>query len=143
MANHPMATGALKEFIRGETERILRDCTECGKCFEACPMRQYSAPLTDAEPGVAAAGILSILRGEHSTPQALGWVSVCMHSGMCVPACPENVNPKMMVRIARMIASGGLGGPRQISTRNDRDYFDRIRAFAKLQLTEEEIGNWL
>jgi len=27
--------------------------------------------------------------------------------------------------------------------RDDRDYFDRIRAFAKLQLTEEEIRDWM
>jgi len=49
----------------------------------------------------------------------------------------------MMVRIARMIASGGLGGPQQIAVRADRDFFDRVRAFAKLQLTEEEIRNWM
>ena len=49
----------------------------------------------------------------------------------------------MMVRIARMVACGGLGGPKQIAVREDRDFFDRIRAFAKLQLTEEEIKNWM
>jgi hypothetical protein len=42
-----------------------------------------------------------------------------------------------------MVASGGLGGPQQIASRVDRDFFDRIRAFAKLQLTEEEIRNWM
>jgi len=47
------------------------------------------------------------------------------------------------VRIARMIASGGLGGARKIPVREDRDYFDRVRAFAKLQLTEEEIRDWM
>jgi hypothetical protein len=49
----------------------------------------------------------------------------------------------MMVRIARMIASGGLGGPRKIPVREDRDYFDRVRAFAKLQLTEDELKEWM
>jgi len=143
MAEHPRATGALKAFIHRETERILGACTRCGKCVEACPMARYSAPLAGTDPKAVAAGILSVLREEPGTPEALGWASVCIRSGKCVPACPENVNPMMMVRIARMVASGGLGGPQQIAGRVDRDFFDRIRAFAKLQLTEEEIRNWM
>ncbi len=143
MANHPIAPGALQQFIRSETENILGACTKCGKCVEACPMTPYSGALTGAEPRTVVEGILSVLRGEQGSAAALGWVSVCVRSGACVPACPEDVNAQMMVRIARMIASGGLGGPRQIAVREDRDYFDRIRAFAKLQLTEEEIRNWM
>ena len=106
-------------------------------------MTRYSAPLAGADPQAVATGILSVLREEPGTAAALGWASVCIRSGRCVPACPEDVNPMMMVRIARMIASGGLGGPQQIAVRADRDFFDRVRAFARLQLTEEEIRNWM
>ena len=106
-------------------------------------MTRYSAPLAGADPQAVATGILSVLREETGTPEALGWTSVCVRSGVCVPACPENVNPMMMVRIARMVASGGLGGAQQIPGRVDRNFFDRIRAFAKLQLTEEEFRNWM
>ena len=106
-------------------------------------MTRYSAPLAGANPGTVVTGILSVLRGEQGTPEALGWTSVCVRSGACVPACPEDVNPQMMVRIARMTAAGGFGGPTQITLRNDRDFFDRIRAFAKLQLTDDEIKNWM
>jgi len=143
MAEHPRATGALKEFIQRETARILGACTRCGKCVEACPMARYSAPLAGADPKAVATGILAVLREEPGTAEALGWASVCVRSGSCVPACPENVNPMIMVRIARMVASGGLGGPQQIAVRADRDFFDRVRAFARLQLTEEEIRNWM
>ena len=143
MAEHPRATGALKEFIQRETARILGACTRCGKCVEACPMARYSAPLAGADPKAVATGILAVLREEPGTAEALGWASVCVRSGSCVPACPENVNPMIMVRIARMVASGGLGGPQQIAVRADRDFFDRVREFARLQLTEEEIRNWM
>ena len=143
MPRQPMPTGAMKDFIRQETARILAACTKCGKCFEACPMTRYSPQLAGAEPGAVVTGILALLRGEPDSPVALAWASVCVRSGSCVPACPDNVNPKMMVRIARITASGGLGGPRRIAVRNDRDYFDRIRAFAKLQLTEEEMKDWM
>lgn len=143
MQRQPMPTGAMKDFIRRETERILAACTKCGKCFEACPMTRYSPALAGAEPKAVVTGILALLREEGNSPEALGWASVCVRSGSCVPACPDDVNPKMMMRIARMTAAGGLGGPRRIAVRDDRDYFDRIRAFAKLQLTEEEIRDWM
>jgi heterodisulfide reductase subunit C len=143
MQREPMPTGAMKAFIRAETERILAACTRCGKCYEACPMTRYSPALEGAEPQAVVADVLALLREERSSPQAVGWASVCVRSGSCVPACPENVDPKMMVRIARMMASGGLGGEKRIAARHDRDYYDRIRAFGKLQLTEDEMKDWM
>jgi len=131
----------LKEFEAAEVERILAACTQCGKCYEVCPMAQYSkAPAKDGKAVVP--GVLAVLRGEPTTAEALGWIAVCTRSGVCVPACPENVDPKMMMRLARMNALGGRGQPAQIESKQDRDYFDRIRAFAKLQLTDEELKDW-
>jgi Fe-S oxidoreductase len=131
----------LKEFQAREVERILSACTKCGKCFEVCPMAGYSkAPPTDGKQVVA--GVLEVLRGGTGTPQALGWIAVCMRSGVCVPACPDNVDPRMMMRLARMTALGGRGQPKQIEVKEDPDYFDRIRAFARLQLTDDELKEW-
>jgi len=133
--------GRLKEFQQSEAERILGACTRCGKCYEVCPMAQYSmAPAKDGKAVVP--GVLAVLRGEPTTAEALGWIAVCTRSGVCVPACPENVDPKMMMRLARVTALGGRGLPAQIESKQDRDYFDRIRAFAKLQLTDEELKDW-
>lgn len=141
MPQRPEIGAKLKEFQRREAERILGSCTQCGKCFEVCPMTKYStAPAGDGKSVVA--GVLDVLRGEPGSPEALGWIGVCMRSGVCVPACPENVDPKMMMRLARMTALGGRGGPRQIQMNEDPDYFDRIRAFAKLQLSDEELKDW-
>lgn len=106
-------------------------------------MTGYAPQLAGADPKAVVTGILGILRGEEGTPEARGWASVCVRSGSCVPACPDAVDPKMMMRIARMTASGGLGGPRRIPVRDDRDYFDRVRAFAKLQLSEDELRDWM
>lgn len=143
MASVPReAIGArLKAFEKAEVERILGACTQCGKCFEACPMAKYSkAPASDGKKVVP--GVLAVLRGEPGSAEALGWIGVCTRSGLCVPACPESVDPKMMMRLARMTALGGRGGPAQIEPKEDRDYFDRIRAFGKLQLTDEELKDW-
>ncbi len=138
-----MPTGATQALIRKETERILSACTRCGKCFEACPMTRYSPTLAGADSKSVASGVLELLRSGEASPEALAWASVCVRSGSCIPACPDHVDPRMMVRIARMIASGGLGGPSKIAGRQDRDYFDRVRAFARLQLTEDELRDWM
>ena len=143
MQREPMPTGAMKAFIRKETARILESCTRCGKCFEACPMTRYSPALNGAQAEAVVTDVLSLLREEAVSSQAVAWASVCVRSGSCVPACPENVDPRMMVRIARMMASGGLGGEKRIAARHDRDYYDRIRAFAKLQLTDAEMKDWM
>ena len=48
MSDRPVIGQRLKEFQQREVERILGACTQCGKCFEVCPMAQYSkAPATD------------------------------------------------------------------------------------------------
>jgi len=131
----------LKQYEQQEAERILGACTRCGKCYEVCPMAQYSkAPGADSKAVVG--GVLAVLRGESGTPEALGWIAVCTRSGVCVPACPENVNPKMMMRLARMTALGGRDRPAQLTPKEDPDYFDRVRAFAKLQLTDDELKEW-
>lgn len=105
-------------------------------------MAKYSsAPATDGKAVVP--GVLAVLRGEQGSAEALGWIGVCTRSGVCVPACPENVDPKMMMRIARMTALGGRGQPKQLDLKEDRDYFDRVRAFAKLQLTDDEMKEWM
>jgi Fe-S oxidoreductase len=141
MATPPILAARLKQFQQQEAERILGACTQCGKCFEVCPMAQYSkAPATDGKAVVP--GVLAVLRGEQGSPEALGWIGVCTRSGVCVPACPENVDPRMMMRLARMTALGGRGLPKQIEVKEDRDYFDRVRAFAKLQLTDDELKEW-
>ena len=141
MTSRPVIGQRLKEFQRSEIDRILGACTKCGKCYEVCPMAQYSKAL--AQDGKAVVpGVLAVLRGEQGTPEALGWIAVCTRSGTCVPACPENVDPRMMMRLARMTALGGRGLPKQIDVKEDRDYFDRVRAFAKLQLTDDELKEW-
>jgi len=142
------AIGArLKAFEQAEAERILSSCTRCGKCFEVCPMSVYSKapPAAAGKTGQGEAvvgGVLAVLRGEPGSPEALGWIAVCCRSGVCVPACPEKVDPQMMMRLARMTALGGRGGAKLIAMREDPDYFNRVRAFAKLQLSDEELKRW-
>ncbi len=148
VASARAAIGArLKAFQQAEAARILSACTRCGKCYEACPMTAYAKPAPggagDAADGHGVvAGVLAVLGGEQGSPAALGWIAVCCRSGVCVPVCPEQIDPLMMMRLARMTALGGRGGVKQLAMREDPDYFNRVRAFAKLQLSDEELKRW-
>jgi len=63
MSERPVIGQRLKEFQAREAERILGACTRCGKCFEVCPMAQYSkAPATDGKQVVP--GVLAVLQGK-------------------------------------------------------------------------------
>jgi Fe-S oxidoreductase len=132
----------LKEFEASEVERILGACTQCGKCYEVCPMKQYS-PVPAPDGKAVVAGVLAVLRGERGSDAALGWIAVCTRSGVCVPSCPDAVDPRMMMRLARITALGGRGLPKQIEPKEDPDYFNRVRAFAALQLSEDELNEWM
>jgi hypothetical protein len=46
----------------------------------------------------------------------------------------------LLVRIAKQHA---LNDTHQLSVRHDPTYFPRIKTFARLQLTDEELARWL
>ena len=136
-------TDELLAYIERNIERTLADCTSCGKCFEVCPMTQYSDKLTGRHSGAVVAGVLELLRGNGGTPAAVEWTRICTQSATCIPACPENVNPMLMLRLSRITALGSTGGAALLpDTKRDPHFFRRINAFAALQLSEAEIEAW-
>ena len=80
---------------------VLRDCTACGACVEACPMPGPAGIDATDPPGIAA-GVLALLRGEAHPAAAARWAAVCSGSGHCIPACPHGVNPRFMLTLARL-----------------------------------------
>lgn len=132
----------LQAYLEAERQRVLSACTQCGRCFEACAMVPYGESLQEAEPKPMVGGVLSLLAGEKGTEEALAWVNICNRSGDCVSACPESVNPQMMMRIAKMYALGGFGREKQLLGRDDPNLFPRIWAFARLQFTDDELKEW-
>jgi L-lactate utilization protein LutB len=134
--------GPLRAFIARASAELLTRCTRCGECFKACPMTPWAEAARAADPVQVVEGILELLAGRPGSAEALSWASVCSHSGRCKVACPEGLDAKLMVRIARMAALGSLEGPAQIPEREDREFFRRINAFARLQLDEAEIERW-
>jgi Fe-S oxidoreductase len=53
--------------------------------------------------------VLALLRNEDSTPAAINWVSTCCGSGECIKACPERINPRRMLAIAKSLMNQRAG----------------------------------
>ena len=86
--------------LQRQTAAVLDQCTACGACVEACPM-PGPAGIDASAPGALAGGVLTILRGG-THADAARWASVCSGSGHCISACPEGVNPRLMLALARV-----------------------------------------
>ena len=117
-------------------------CIACGACFDACPMVDQIG-LRDSDARAATDGLRRLAKGETGSAETIAWVGACAKSGLCVTACPERssgLDAMLLVRIAKQRA---LNETHQLSVRPDPTYFPRIKTFARLQLTDEELAKWL
>ncbi|MFN3448394.1 MAG: 4Fe-4S dicluster domain-containing protein [Roseococcus sp.] len=135
MVAHP-DWSALRE---SETTRMLAACTRCGRCAEVCPMLPYA----EAAQGVAASalveGVLEVLAGGQGSAAARGWIAACTRSGACNAACPEAVNPRLMLRLAKWRANETGVLPK----RDASEAMSRVKAFARLGFSPTEQEEWL
>lgn len=79
-------------------------CTTCGKCFEACPTAREIG--LDAGEAVARVGELKAqTQGAGAPPDLLlKWLNACDGSARCSAACPEDINVRQWVTIAKMLS---------------------------------------
>lgn len=90
----------LVEYVEQAAAGILEACTRCGRCVEVCPVVPF-AGLAEASPKAIIDGVLGTLAED--TPlagDAAKWTHQCNGCGVCIPACPEGVNPRQMVMLA-------------------------------------------
>lgn len=89
------------EALEARTQDVLDSCTRCGRCFEVCPMPS-PAGLAGSNAAEVVGGVLDMIRGGGGSAEAERWAQVCSGSGHCIPACPEAVNPRFMLALARV-----------------------------------------
>ena len=133
---------SLREYVDGTIAATLAGCTQCGRCYEACPMPAYASALAGAAARDVVADVLGVLRREPASPRALEWIRICTQSATCIPACPEGVNPMLMLRTAHMVALGSLGDRKQMEGREEPEFFRKIDTYAGLQLDPNELADW-
>ena len=84
MTEQPRQT--FESALAGRVAAMADACTQCGKCFEACPITE-AAGVADAEPRAVLAGVVDILRHGDGNEAARKWASSCrplrrMHQGL-------------------------------------------------------------
>jgi Fe-S oxidoreductase len=102
LGEHILSTTAFLDYLEREKHDILQHCTQCGKCVEVCPMPQYAPAIAQADPKLVVGQVLELLRTGVAAPEAQAWAQSCSNSGRCIPACPEGVNPRKMLALARL-----------------------------------------
>ena len=138
--NNTEAAGYLEDF-RARGEAIADTCTRCGACFRACPMVS-PAGLGQADAAETTAGIVDLITGGSGNADAVRWASVCSGSGNCIPACPEGINTRFMVQLARGFARAQAGDkPLNIRWRQGFQTMSRgVRILSRLQLPPETLA---
>ena len=90
------------------------------------------------------AGIRDILRDGTGSPEAIAFAGACTRSGVCTPACPEKLDAAFIMRLASLRGRGALGQPPRVpAKKHDSGWSARVKAFARLTMTEEEQAKWL
>ena len=123
------------EVLDARMEEIASACSQCGKCFEACPMTG-PAGIEGTEPRQVLLGITDFLRGGEGNAVAETWSAACSSSGTCIQACDYGVNPRLMVRLAHFAATRRREGAetKAKAMKSFRGMAKTVRIVSRLQL---------
>jgi len=137
------AGSSLIAHMRQNAARLAAACTACGACYRACPMVPETATLTGADARSVMAGIRDLLIDGPGGEAAVAFAGACTRSGICTPACPELLDAAFMMRLANLRVRGALGDPPLVRGRHDPGWSARVKAFARLTMSEQEQAEWL
>ena len=137
------AEQGLAAHIRDSSARLAAACTACGECYRACPMVPRTPALNGAAPEAVMAGVRDILRDGPGTVEAIAFAGACVRSGICTEACPEQLDAAFLMRLASLRVRGALGDAPRVTTKHDANWSARVKAFARLTMSQEEQAKWL
>jgi heterodisulfide reductase subunit D len=140
MSDQPGVTfeSALSERIAAMADA----CTQCGKCFEVCPITE-AAGIADAEPRTVLAGVVDILRLGEGNAAARKWASACLLSGECIKACDYGVNPRFMLAMTRTTMARAENEPREqrrVGVEGFRKVARDVTHISRMQLDDELLA---
>jgi heterodisulfide reductase subunit D len=117
-------------------------CTGCGKCFEVCPTaREIGLDAGEAKARVSELVTLTRDGGTAAEPLTK-WLNACDGSARCSDACPEEINVRQWVTIAKLKALEA-GRPREEGASSAANRFrhmaQAVRLLASMQLPSETL----
>ena len=117
-------------------------CTACGKCFEACPTaRESGLDMVTGE--LRARELISLTReGGAAAPTLQSWLNACDGSARCSDACPEDINVRQWVTIAKLKslqASRPVTEGATSAAGRFRHMAQAVRLLASMQLPSETL----
>ena len=134
-----MSETSLQDFMADASAAIVDACTRCGACVEVCPVVPH-AGLSGAEPATVVGGVLDVLRdGGGLSGEAAAWAHQCDGCGLCIPACPEGINPRSMLMLANSASATGKSDTPQLFRKMSR----AIRLMAAMQLAPADMARLL
>jgi Fe-S oxidoreductase len=117
-------------------------CTACGKCFEVCPTAR-EVGLDAGEAKARVSELLALTRTAAGATEGLqAWLNACDGSARCNAACPEGINVRQWITIAKL-SSLERGRPREEGAANAANRFrhmaQAVRLLASMQLPSETL----
>ena len=136
-----LSTFARSLEVRGQD--VLDRCTACGICFDVCPMTKPAGLSGDAGAEVTSA-VRQLRAGEMGSAAAERWAQVCSGSGFCIPACPEGVNPRFMLTLARLAVARRKTADAQRNTGATafRKMSKSVRVLSRMQLPPDVLARF-
>jgi Fe-S oxidoreductase len=130
-------------FVEALDERInevVTACTQCGKCFEICPMIE-TIGLKDANSQAILHGTIDFLKGLDGGEEAQRWITACSSCGDCRSVCDYGVDPLFLVRMANYVNARRRNGPdvKKNALASFRGMAKAVRIVSRLQLNQKTL----
>ena len=126
--------------LEAQIDDIASRCTRCGRCVEVCPMPQTEG-LELRAPAQVVDGVVSALKGNAAPSDSRAWMQACTGSGHCIEACPEGINPRQMLTLARVAEreqSAPLNARRKDGAAQYRAMSRGVKVLSRLQLAPDQ-----
>jgi Fe-S oxidoreductase len=123
-------------------EDAMARCTTCGRCAEVCPTAR-EAGIDTSDPRGLVNNLIALTRDGATPGDATDWVLGCDGSGQCSAVCPEGINVRQWVSIARMRSQEATRAPaarKEEAARRFRTMSHAVRLLASMQMPSAELS---
>jgi Fe-S oxidoreductase len=133
---------AYAERLEALAARAAERCTQCGTCYEVCPTARESG-LDAAHARQRVGELLALTRtSDGAAPGLQAWLDACDGSARCSAACPEDINVRQWITIAKLKALERSRAPQQgaaNAANRFRHMAQAVRLLASMQLPSETL----